>query len=391
MDLTYLLLSGAGFIPPPKPTFEPLRMHFAVNNSDLQEAKRQLKRGISLEYVTQGLTPLLLAILKEETAIAELLVRGGADVNHAESTRQSRLPLHLAAKTGNLVIVKALLDKSASVHAVDNDDMTALHVACYEGHLDVVQCLIEAGAHVNCADGRGRTALFNATECNHIEVVKYVIDQGAVLNCVDVIGWTPLIQCIVCGYEELVRLLLASGANVNMADRNANTPLHHACMRLNDAQQRSLIAMNIDYNMRHLSTLTPVATRAIRHIHSHIYDIVYVLVDYGADVTRCNVDNDTCLNVAIDTNKCELVELLLDAGATLSVTEPYVVRGVFTAKYLQYVTDRIKQVSVPHVRALSFSCKLVIRQSLRQNIDCKIQYLPLPQRIKQDLTVGNLE
>ena len=140
-------------------------MHFAVNNSDLNEAKRQLSRGISLEYVTQGLTPLLLAILKEETAIAVLLVQGGADVNHAESTKQARLPLHVAAKTGNLEVVKALLDKSASVHAVDNDNMCALHVACYEGHLPVVKYLVKFGAHINCADGRGRSALFNAAEC----------------------------------------------------------------------------------------------------------------------------------------------------------------------------------------------------------------------------------
>ena len=376
-------------MPPAKPTFEPLRMHFAVNNGDVKEAKRQLTRGISLEYVTQGYTPLLLAIIKEQTEIALLLARGGADVNHAEQTKQARLPIHVAAKYGNVEIVKALVENGASVHSIDNDSMTALHVACYEGHLDLVKYLIDAGAHLNCPDGRGRSPLFNAIGYNHVDVVKYLISEGGIVNCVDNIGWTPLIESVVCGYFDLVTVLLNNCANVHIPDRNGNTPLHHACSRLSSAQQMCLIATNIDYNMRHLSTLTPVTQRAIRHIYSYVYEIVQVLIDFGAEVNAKNVDEETCLDIAVTTEKHQVINMIISAGGEFSYVEQWVPTGIYTMPYLTEITDSLSLLSVPHVKSLMNLCKFSIRKSIGIKISSGIKSLPLPESLKGYLQVEN--
>lgn len=55
---------------------------------------------------------------------------------------QGMTALHLAATHGYYEIVKALVEKGASLDAVDNDMMTPMHFACADGNVAVVRYLI---------------------------------------------------------------------------------------------------------------------------------------------------------------------------------------------------------------------------------------------------------
>lgn len=50
--------------------------------------------------------------------------------------------LHLAATHGYFIIVKGLVEKGASLEAVDNDMMTPMHFACADGNVAVVRYII---------------------------------------------------------------------------------------------------------------------------------------------------------------------------------------------------------------------------------------------------------
>ncbi len=87
-----------------------------------------------------------------------------------------------AAKKGDTVSIKALLDAGADVDAKDTDfyyGQTALILAVREGHTDVVRMLLDAGADVNAKDNNGQTALMVAEAEGHTEIVELLKKAGA--------------------------------------------------------------------------------------------------------------------------------------------------------------------------------------------------------------------
>ena len=57
-----------------------------------------------------------------------------------------------AAKNGDTVSIKALLEAGADVNTTDANDRTALIWAAQKGHTETAQALLEAGADLNAWD-----------------------------------------------------------------------------------------------------------------------------------------------------------------------------------------------------------------------------------------------
>lgn len=72
--------------------------------------------------------------------MCELLLSLGADVN--SQTPGGVTPLHRAAYTGQVGVVKCLLKHQADVNLPDSDGCTALHKAAEQGHLSVAELLV---------------------------------------------------------------------------------------------------------------------------------------------------------------------------------------------------------------------------------------------------------
>jgi ankyrin repeat protein len=66
-------------------------------------------------------------------------------------------PLHLAARRGNLDVVKLLLEKGANLNAVTNSNDTPLHMAAEYGHTKVARHLLCNGANDGHNDGANKT------------------------------------------------------------------------------------------------------------------------------------------------------------------------------------------------------------------------------------------
>ena len=73
---------------------------------------------------------------------------------------QMYTPLHAAAASGQISVVKLLLELGVEVDAVNTFGNTALHVACLNGQDIVVSKLLEFHAAVNAVNHKGMVSWF---------------------------------------------------------------------------------------------------------------------------------------------------------------------------------------------------------------------------------------
>lgn len=115
--------------------------------------------------------------------------------------------LLLAARKGNVGIVRALLDKGADINAKSPYGATPLYFAASNGHLEVVRLLVERGADVNAKDTfYGITALSSATAKGRAQIVKILIDKGAEGSA------QALVTAAFFGHAEVVKVVLKKGS-----------------------------------------------------------------------------------------------------------------------------------------------------------------------------------
>jgi hypothetical protein len=113
-----------------------------------------------------------------------------------------------------------------------------LHGAAYSGNLEVVRILIEYNpAYINARDEGGSTPLIWASPSdNHKDgsVHQLLLEHGADINTQDQDGWTPLYYALLYGALEVVRVLLEHGADVEVKYNDGETALQVAAERGHD-------------------------------------------------------------------------------------------------------------------------------------------------------------
>lgn len=138
--------------------------------------------------------------------------------------RQTALLLD-AAKCGNLMALRAALDRGVSAHLGSFDDAgeTMLHGAAEKGRLGAAKLLLERKANVNQPDRNGRRPLHLACQGGHVAVARLLIESKANLNVLTEFGLTALMKASRRGKTSCVRLLLE-----RKADASIELALEHA-------------------------------------------------------------------------------------------------------------------------------------------------------------------
>lgn len=99
-------------------------------------------------------TPLMMAALRGNVALAELLIARGAAVNRAGWT-----PLHYAATGPRTPMVALLLDKGAALEALSPNRSTPLMLAARYGPESNVELLLARGASLQARNEGGMNAV----------------------------------------------------------------------------------------------------------------------------------------------------------------------------------------------------------------------------------------
>ena len=90
----------------------------AAINGDIDEIKRQLSLGVSVDYqASDKSTPLHFAVLKQQTDTIRFLIDNNASVN--AKNERGLTPLHFAANAGDDLTACILLEAGANPNAKD--------------------------------------------------------------------------------------------------------------------------------------------------------------------------------------------------------------------------------------------------------------------------------
>jgi ankyrin repeat protein len=219
-------------------------IHDAARKGDVKKVTALLQSDPKLvgDRDNNGDTPLHVAALHGELAVAQVLLEAGADVN-ARNSYGAFTPGDLWSVLGssNHKDPVALL----RVHGVDTQDMkngyTPLHLAVFSvSHKKMVELLLSKGADVNARAASGATPLFFAILRDQKDDAQIFIDHGADVNLPDAYGDTVLDCALHLQYGSLIQLLVDHGADVNAVDQSGQRPLTYA-MKMDDHKWADLL------------------------------------------------------------------------------------------------------------------------------------------------------
>ena len=128
-------------------------------------------------YLPNGDTPLVFAIrMDAKVSVNQVLLRS-FKINVKVPTLRGETPLMLASIKGDEALAQKLIDMGAPVNA--NYGWTALHYAASTGQTQMTRFLIDKGAEVNARTERGVTPLYMAARVIATPTVDVLLKAGA--------------------------------------------------------------------------------------------------------------------------------------------------------------------------------------------------------------------
>jgi len=199
------------------------------------------------------------------------------------------------------------------------DDQATLEAellaAVERGDVQGVVAMIRAGADVNTADRRGRTAVTAAAFSGHAEVVTELIDAGADIDRQDDERYNAVLATGVTGDVDVLRSVLRGRPDLKIRNKYGGIAIIPAAERGHVDLVRELLT-STDIDVDHVNDLGWTALLEaviLADGGTARVEIVRLLLDAGADLTIADKDGVTALEHARARGYAEMVAMLADA------------------------------------------------------------------------------
>ncbi|XP_042536443.1 ankyrin repeat and SOCS box protein 11 isoform X1 [Dipodomys merriami] len=243
---------------------------------------------------------------KEAARIAEEIYGGISDC------WADRSPLHEAAAQGRLLALKTLISQGVNVNLLTLNHVSSLHEACLGGHVACARALLESGAQVNGVTIHGATPLFNACCSGSAACVSMLLEHGARAQ-LDMHLCSPIHEAVKRGHIECMEILLANNVNIDQELPHIGTPLYVACTYEKEDCLKKLLELGANPDQgQWLNTPLHAAAK-----QSNL-EIIYTLVDYGANLRLRNAQGKIPLDLAAPKSNVAQALILCEGPPTLS-------------------------------------------------------------------------
>jgi ankyrin repeat protein len=265
------------------------------------------------------------------------IIRGGLPADRGMRPFQSggMTAVLYAAREGHSAMVELLLDAGADINGTEANQITPLLMAISNDRMDTAALLIARGADLDAQDWYGRSPLWSAVNVRNLyldnetfenyidrepvlDVIRLLLEQGArpnprttesppvrntllpttgTLEWVDFTGQTPFLSAALAGDVPVMRLLLEHGADPQLATFGGTTAL--------------MAAAGVNWVVSQSYTVSPEA----------LFEAVQLCVELGMDVNAANSMGITAIMGAANRGSDDILEYLFNQGARLDVVD----------------------------------------------------------------------
>lgn len=223
-----------------------------------------------------------------------------------------------ACRSGDLKELKRLLLRGVGPNAVDHDGSSLLHIAARSKDWPMVRAILDAGADLGSRDAAGATPLHRASATAG-GAADLLIGRGADVNARDAEDSVPLQYAVAAGVTTNVKLLLQAGADIAATDRAGMKPIHTASMLGTAASVKLLVTAGADPGAPDRDGNAPLHLAAGRDAPT----VVRELLAAGASVDALNLLQETPLLRAAAQGSANSIKTLTAHGAYVNVRDAH--------------------------------------------------------------------
>lgn len=150
----------------------------AVTQGPISEVHRWIHLGMPVDLTDRdGWTPLMNALDKGKTRIAQALILHGANVNARDD--EGTTPLMIACEMGQAKMASFLIRYGANVHAENSEEWNALMIAFMGSHVRIVKNFVARGGNPNTRLPGSISLLEWAVDLVDLKFVELLMKKGA--------------------------------------------------------------------------------------------------------------------------------------------------------------------------------------------------------------------
>lgn len=392
--------------------FDRTPLHMACEENQVQVCEWLLENKADMHAAAHDYTALVIACSAKNPDLIELLLKKNVNVNQ-QTVKSGNTALHILCLSGELALVKKLIDNKANINLANYNGETPLHIACERAilayqvaiekgeeikHQVFIKTLLKLGADLQHNNSEGKTVLELALENKCKDLIKLLLEhnpqQTLQAACRD--GKLAIVQLCIennisikikntddspapieiatqYGHSALVQLMLEKGA---ISSREDAFPLIHLACNYGKSRVMKLLIEKYRIRANELNKLIENKTKTLIYIASEkgFIDVVSYLLSLEVDVDKSSTKQMmTPLHIASFMGNKDLVTLLLTHKASADKTNSDRCMPIHLAyeQSQQKIVDQLLGVTKKR-KALLIACRLgqkyLVQQLLKAGV-----------------------